>query len=146
MIVQNIYIEKYDWYIEVFYAVEGINIPSIMEALENIHCSDEDLNESFSLLSRSEHNVGLTYSNFAERSSVVVIGLTDSAAEFQDTFDHEKGHLVMHISLAEGIDPFGEEYQYLAGEIGKKMFNTAKLFMCDNCRAKLTEFIGEGYN
>lgn len=144
MIVQNLYIEKYDWYVEVFYAVEGINIPSIMRALENIHCSEEDLLESYSLLRRSEYNVGLTYSNFEERSSVVVIGLTDSAAEFQDTFDHEKGHLAMHIAMSEDIDPFGEEYQYLTGAIGKKMFKAAKLFMCDNCRTKLTEIIGEG--
>lgn len=144
MIVQNIYIEKYDWYVEVFYAVEGINVPSVMDSLENIHCSERDLSESYELLSRSKYNVGLTYSNFEERSSVVVIGLTNSAEEFQNTFDHEKGHLVMHISKAEHIDPFGEEYQYLAGSIGKKMFKIAKLFMCDNCKCKLTEFIEEG--
>lgn len=144
MIVQNIYIEKYDWYVEIFYAVKGINIPSVMESLKNIDCSDKDLSESYALFSKLDYNVGMTYSNFKERSSVVVIGVTSSAAEFQDTFDHEKGHLVMHISMAENIEPFGEEYQYLAGSIGKKMFKVAHLFMCDNCKHRLTEIIGEG--
>ena len=54
------------------------------------------------------------------------------------------GHLAMHIAMSEDIDPFGEEYQYLTGAIGKKMFKAAKLFMCDSCRTKLTEIIGEG--
>jgi hypothetical protein len=35
------------------------------------------------------------------------------------------------------IDIFGEEYQYLTGEIGQKMFKIARRFMCDHCRKDL---------
>lgn len=62
------------------------------------------------------------------------MGITDSSDEFQNTYDHEKGHLAMHICSALGIDPFSEEYQYLTGEIGKNMFKVAKKFLCDHCR------------
>lgn len=82
-------------------------------------------------------NSGLTYSNFKNRSSVIVIGLTSSAAQFQNTFDHEKGHLAMHICGFLNIDPFGEEFQYLVGEIGQNMFLVAKTFLCDRCRKQL---------
>ena len=69
-----------------------------------------------------------------DKSAIVVIGLTTSAEEFQNTFDHEKGHLAMHISSALKIKPYGEEYQYLTGEIGQSMFKIAKRFLCDDCR------------
>lgn len=75
--------------------------------------------------------------------SIVVIGLTTSAEEFQNTFDHEKGHLAMHISSALKIKPYGEEYQYLTGEIGQSMFKIAKRFLCDDCRQKLVIEIKE---
>lgn len=68
---------------------------------------------------------------------MIVIGLTSSTSEFQNTFDHEKGHLAMHICETDNIDPFSEEYQYLTGEIGQAMFRVAKNFLCVHCRVKL---------
>ena len=89
------------------------------------------------------YNTGFTYSNFYHKCSIVVIGLTSSAEQFQNTFDHEKGHLAMHIADALDIDILGEEFQYLTGEIGQKMFRKAKRFMCDQCRVKLHDEIEE---
>ena len=74
--------------------------------------------------------------SFAHRS-LIVIGPSSSAEEFLDTWDHEKGHLAMHISISENIGPFSEEYQYLTGEIGRQMFSVAKKFLCNECRKKL---------
>lgn len=91
----------------------------------------------------NKYIVGITYSNFKHKCSIVVIGLTTSAEEFQNTFDHEKGHLAMHISSALKIKPYGEEYQYLTGEIGQSMFKIAKRFLCDDCRQKLVIEIKE---
>lgn len=45
----------------------------------------------------------------------------------------EKGHLCRHISQAFGIDPYGEEAQYLSGYVGQKMFPVAKKFLCEHC-------------
>ena len=36
-----------------------------------------------------------------------------------------------------GIDPYGEEFQYMSGDIAKRMFPVAKRFMCDCCRKKM---------
>lgn len=54
-----------------------------------------------------------------------------------------EGHLAMHISSALKIKPYGEEYQYLTGEIGQSMFKIAKRFLCDDCRQKLVIEIKE---
>lgn len=46
-------------------------------------------------------------------------------------------------SSALKIKPYGEEYQYLTGEIGQSMFKIAKRFLCDDCRQKLVIEIKE---
>lgn len=67
----------------------------------------------------------------------MVISLTSTPEQFQNSWDHEKGHLCRHISQAFGIDPFGEEAQYLSGYVGQKMFPVAKKFLCEHCRNNL---------
>lgn len=139
MIIQNIYLEDWDWHVTVFYAVDTYYTDQILDELEYIGCSQNELARAEYALRNGYYNTGLTYTNTKNRYSVVVIGLTTNAEEFQNTFDHEKGHLAMHIGEYLKMDIFGEEFQYLTGEIGQKMFKIAKRFMCDHCRSKLIE-------
>lgn len=134
MIVQDIYLEKYDWSIRVYYAVNEYFISNILIDLLEMDCDEESFFKIKRLMESEANNIGFTYTNTEMRASLMLIGITDSSEEFQDTFDHEKGHLVMHISSALGIDPYSEDYQYLAGEVGKRMFKIAKKFLCDHCR------------
>lgn len=137
MITQNFYLKDWDWYVTVFYAVDTYYIDDILGALEEIGCSDSGIKKAEEVFTEKTYNTGLTYSNLDGRCSVIIIGLTSSASEFQNTFDHEKGHLAMHICEADNIDPFSEEYQYLTGEIGQAMFPIAKNFLCVHCRVRL---------
>jgi hypothetical protein len=134
MIVQDIYLEDYDWSIRVYYAVHEYFISNILIDLLDIDCDEESFFKIKGLMETGNDNIGFTYTNTEMRASLMLIGKTDSSDEFQDTFDHEKGHLVMHISSALGIDPYSEDYQYLAGEVGKRMFKVAKKFLCDHCK------------
>lgn len=134
MIVQDIYLYNYDWKVRVYYAVDDYYVEDIVNDLVKLQSSDKVISETRSFMYQKKYNIGFTYSNLDKRASLIIIGITDSAEEFQSTFDHEKGHLAMHISKELGINPFSEEFQYLTGEIGKAMFGYAKLFMCDHCR------------
>lgn len=134
MIVQDIYLEDYDWSIRVYYAVHEYFISNILIDLLDIDCDEESFFKIKELMETGKDNIGFTYTNTEMGASLMLIGKTDSSDEFQDTFDHEKGHLVMHISSALGIDPYSEDYQYLAGEVGKRMFKVAKKFLCDHCK------------
>ena len=136
MIVQNFYLEDWDWYVLVYYAVTTYYVDEILEVVKLINSSASELKKAEKVLKTGGYNVGLTYSSFEHRCSIVVIGLTTSADEFQNTFDHEKGHLAAHIKDACNLDAEGEEYQYLTGEVGQKMFKIAKRFLCDDCRSK----------
>lgn len=137
MIVQKIFLEDWDWEATIYYAVDAYYTDEIIDEMAYMGCNKMELMKAETLLKEGSYNVGLTYSNFDDRRSIVVIGLTSTPSEFQNTFDHEKGHLAMHIGKALNIDIFGEEFQYLTGEIGQKMFKIAKRFMCEHCRNDL---------
>lgn len=137
MIVQDFYIERYDWHVRVFYSVTTYWVWPIIKELRRIGCVGEKLETAYRNLSSGNLNTGLTYSNFERRETVMVIAKTSSPEQFQNSFDHEKGHLCRHISQTFGIDPYGEEEQYLQGYIGQKMFPVAKKFLCECCRGEL---------
>ena len=121
----------------VFYAVTTYWVWQIIKELRRIGCVGEKLEMAYRNLSSGNLNTGLTYSNFERRETVMVIAKTSSPEQFQNSFDHETGHLCRHISQTFGIDPYGEEEQYLQGYIGQKMFPVAKKFLCECCRGEL---------
>ena len=137
MIVQDFTLDKYGWYVRVYYSVKSYNLDMIEKDLMSLGCPEEELDDILEDMSRGKMNTGYIYSNIQQRKSIIIIGPTISAEEFQDTFDHEKGHLAMHICIAHDIDPFSEEFQYLNGSIGHAMFKVAKMFLCDHCRPKI---------
>lgn len=134
MIVQEFYLEEYDWSVHMFYVEERYCISDIIGELEGIGASDESLDEMLSLMERNEYNAGITYTNPSLQRSIVVIGPTTCAAEFMNTLDHEKCHLAMHITQTIDIEPFSEDCSSLIGCIGQKMFTVARRFLCDHCR------------
>lgn len=136
MEMQTLYLLDWDWLVHVYYEVEAEDAEEVLDDLRSIGCRGTYLARAVKKLRRCRPNEGLTYTSNDDRASVVFLTRTTSAAEFQDSFDHEKGHLAMHICLAEDINPFSEEYQYLTGEIGKQMFSFARKYMCDYCRKK----------
>ena len=137
MIVQDIYLEDYDWNVRVYYAVDEYFISNILIDLVELGCEEDVYFKIKSLMESGKNNIGFTYSNSNKKATLMLIGIADSADEFQSTFDHEKNHLAMHICNLYKIDLFSEEYQYLIGEIGKKLFKVAKKFLCDHCRQNM---------
>lgn len=134
MIIQDVYLKDYDWDVRVYYVINKEYIPDLLNDLIHLDCTDEAFFKVKNLVESGSLNIGFTYSNIDKKASLLLIGAADSADEFQDTFDHEKGHLAMHICSALHIEPFSEDYQYLTGEIGKQLFKEAKNFMCEHCR------------
>lgn len=137
MIVQEFYLRRVGWHVMVFYAVTCYYVAEIMSALRNAGCSGEVLSDAYRQLKTCDLDTGLTYTNTARRESVMVIARTTSAAEFNDSMQHEQRHLERHIDDYLGIDPNSEDAAYLAGDIARAMFPHAKHLMCDECRKKL---------
>ena len=134
MIRQEIYIPKYDWRVRIYYAVTTYWAGRILSDMERIGCRSVELAKAWRNLRSGDLNTGITYSNFRERETVMVISRTSSPEEFLNSWEHEKKHLARHIEQTYGIDPFGEEAAYLEGTIAQRMFPVARKFICEHCR------------
>lgn len=134
---QEFKLKDWNWKVRVFYVVDTIPIDFIIDELYGIGCTEDDIDSAVNVLNTGEDNRGITFSNDEDRESIIVIGETSCPAQFAHSYDHEKLHLAMHIARTDGIDPFSEELAYLAGDIGFKMFQVAKRFLCEHCREEM---------
>lgn len=136
MIRQTFYMDRYDWTVYAYYAVDDYYTDEIVELLYDVGCRGSDLVSAEKNLSSGNLDTGLTYSNFDTHETVMVIAMTSSALEFAKSWRHEMGHLGDHISQTYGFDPHGEEIQYIGDGIVGKMWKVAKKFLCESCRSK----------
>lgn len=93
-----------------------------------------DLQRAYSNLTSGRLDTGLTYSNRDTRETVMVFAKTSCAKEFQQSYKHETGHLQDHIAQTFGIDPHGEELQYIGDDIVEETWEIAGDLLCDRCR------------
>ena len=140
MVVQIVYLEGYDWLIKVFYEVTSDDADIILNELDDIDCPSEIYYNAADMLEVGDFDTGFTYTSSFYRTSFIIMMQSSCADEFQNTFDHEKGHAAHHIASELDLDKAGEEIQYLQGEIGKEMFKVAKRFMCDHCRVNIVNY------
>lgn len=140
MVVQIVYLEDYDWLIKVFYEVTSDDADIILNELDDIDCPADIYYNAADMLEVGDFDTGFTYTSSFYRTSFIIMMQSSCADEFQNTFDHEKGHAAHHIASELDLDKAGEEIQYLQGKIGKEMFKVAKRFMCDHCRVNIVNY------
>lgn len=133
MIVEDLYIDRYDWHLRVFYAVDCNDTRDVIDELKAIRCTRENLERAYRNLSSCRLNTGLTFSNKESRESVMIIGKWTSPAEFDNSFSHELRHFTDHVAKAFGMEIGGEEVAYLSGEIRRELFPVNKMFLCSCC-------------
>lgn len=133
-------IARYGWTVDVFLAVQPRHALTVEKALTDIGCDDGYLRQAKALLQAEELDRGLTYSNIAERRSVMVVGESSSASEFVNSLTHELHHLVAHICEGVGIDMASEEACYLAGAISALVYDAVPCLFCERCRDRRRQF------
>ena len=134
MRTQLIYLDKYDWLIKVFYLINNPDIDQILDELDAIDCEPDTFYRAAEMLESKKLNTGLTYTDYYQHVTIMVIGESTSANQFFNTFIHEIGHASEHIASFYKIESYSEELQYLTSEIAMEMFKNSKDLMCDDCR------------
>lgn len=132
MIQHEVYIPKYDWYVKMYYAVTCYHVDDIMRSLESIGCPEPFLRKAYDNMSSCKLDNGITYTNSRLRSSVVVIGMHSSPAQFLNSFMHELRHLTDHLMVSLNMEPGGEDIAYLTGDLAEELVNDVAMFIC-NC-------------
>ncbi len=136
MIRQRFRLPKYDWVVYAYYVVTKPHAEEILENLATIGCPNKDLRRAGRNLYSGKLDTGLTYSNKDTRETVMVFAKTSCAREFQQSYQHETGHLKDHITQAFGVSPHGEEIQYIGDEIVEATWDIAHELLCDCCRTQ----------
>lgn len=144
MIRCRLYVEQYGWTVWAYFAKSTYYADEIMENLVRIGVRGEDAYTAYENLRSGALDTGLTYSGYARRESVMVVGLTSSPAEFMDSFVHEMGHLTAQMAEALGLDHMGEEVRYLGGWMAKRMFGAYRPLLCAGFAMGTVESCGVG--
>ena len=119
MIVDSFYI--YNWKVTILYECSCEDINFIIETLKDINCPNKYIKEAFNNLKSCSLNVGLTYSNTKQKSSVIVINKTSSFAQLINTVSHEYYHLICHIQRTLKIYD-EEQLAYLNGDLNMRSY------------------------
>lgn len=115
MIRQDIYLEKYNWNVIVCHISSQEDVDEGIDLLASIDCKGNPLMEAYNHISEESPNKGLTYTNVAKKTSIVLIGKSTSEGEYINSLTHEIFHVVAHICEHLGIDMQGEEPCYIMG-------------------------------
>lgn len=134
MIRQKIYIDDYDILVYAYYATTQYYVDEILDRLYEAGCRMPIIGVAEDNLSNGYLNTGLTYYSPKNKTGVMVIAKTSSAAEFFNSLMHELSHLTAYIAKDEGLSFTGEDIAYLEGDIAKDIFPKVKHLLCDCCR------------
>lgn len=115
----------YNWNVTILYECSCDDIDFIIWTLKEINCPYKFIKEALNNLQSCDLNIGLTYSNIALKSSVIVINKTSSFSQLINTIAHEYFHLICHISKALEIDD-EETLAYLNGDLNMRSYNIVK--------------------
>lgn len=140
MIRQEFTIECVDWHVIVWYAVDCYNADEILDDLIRTGCKGQNLAEAKRNLWSCQYDNGITFTNDENRSSVIVIGLSESPAQYHNTITHERGHLTAHIAKILNLDPFGEKIRHVEGEIAQKMWRYEHVLICPRCMTRFKKY------
>lgn len=136
MIRRTIYLDKYDWLADIYFDYKCKYSDDLIDKLEDMGISEERLDIAYADLNSCKDNIGLTYSSFIEKKTIVIIGEATNAKEFMKTFTHEIGHLSTHICQYYYIDVYGEEIHYIDQDIIEETWDIIKEYLCDCCNTK----------
>src|SRR5574344_3088319 len=130
MIRQEFNIEPYHWHVVVYYAVDCYFTDLIVDELRRLHARTDFIEEAYDSMAECRLDTGFTYSDLIYNETLMVVNRTSSAAEFENSLNHERQHLLMHIAQKYNMDLFDEEVCYLAGNVSMLMHPVAKHLLC----------------
>ena len=111
-----------EWKVIVLYETTCDDIDFIIETLKDINCPNYYIDRALDNLEECKLDSGLTYSNIALKSSVIIINKTSSFSQLINTIAHEYFHLICHISDVLEIKD-EEKLANLNGNLNMRSYN-----------------------
>ena len=134
MLVRRISVRR--WEIIFYFSFDADDKGRILDALVWADAPDSILSKVSESISAGRLNEGFCYSNPRQRKTVLGIGQSSTGPEFLDTTIHEIVHITQDIAHTDGIDPWGEDFAYLAGGISHEISYVVCEMSCPHCRCE----------
>lgn len=132
MVQTGFYLGNRDWWVMASLGIDGTeDLREVYESLLSVGCPDYKAREVCMTL--SQPNKGYTLTDYNGKYSLMFVSRATDASQMYDSIDHEKKHIVEHVSNYYGVDPKSEEAAYLAGELGRLIFPAATYMICPKC-------------
>ena len=122
------------WRCFFFFAVDSYWIEEILLKMSELEAPPSILERARKKMREDKMDTGFTYSSYATKQSVVVIGKQSSGAEFLNSFCHELRHLTDDIASVLDYPMKGEKVAYLTGDIALEVADIVCMMCCDRCR------------
>jgi len=132
MVTTGFWLGDRDWWIMASLGVSDTeDLNEVYKALLSVGCQDYKAREVCMTL--SQPNRGYTLTDYEDKYSLMFVSRATSPEQMYDSIDHEKQHVIAHISKYYRVDPKSEEAAYLAGELGRLLFPAASYVVCPLC-------------
>lgn len=132
MIVREVDIRR--WNVVFHFSFDRSDMERLLGALVWADAPDSIIQKVSENIGAGRLNEGFCFSNPRQRKTVVGVGHTSSGPEFLDTTIHEIVHVAQDIAHSDGIEPWGEDFAYLAGDISRCVSDVVCEMSCPHCR------------
>ena len=132
MIERIVHIRR--WEILFLFCFDTNDLERVQSALIWADAPDSIIHHVSGNVSAGYLNEGFTYSNPALRRTVFAVGMASSGPQVLDSIVHEIIHIVQHIGIEDGMDPYGEEVAYLGGNISREISDIVCQISCPHCQ------------
>jgi len=125
-----------DWVIRFLFSFDKNDKGRVLESLFWADAPNSIVTQVMENIQAGRLNEGFCYSNPPLRRTVLGTGNASSGPEVLNTMVHEIVHICQHIAGEDGIDPYGEEFAYLAGDISREVSDIVCELSCPRCHKK----------
>lgn len=134
MISRKVHIRHWD--VLFLFSFDPNDMERIYDALIWADAPDSIISQVSENVYAGRLNEGFTFSEPSLRRTVFATGIAESGPEVLDSVVHEIIHICQHIAIEEGIDPLGEEFAYLGGDISREISDIVCELSCPHCNSR----------
>ena len=131
MIARKVHIRH--WTIQFLFSFDKHDMERILDALVWADAPESIIQEVSENVRAGRLNEGFTYSEPSLRRTVFASGETTTGPEMLNTIVHEIIHIVQHIAIEDGIDPYSEDFAYAGGDIASTVSDIVRVLSCPHC-------------
>lgn len=131
MITRLIQIRR--WQVLFLFSFDIDDMERIWDALLWADAPDSIFQQVSENVSAGNLDEGFTFSNPDLRRTVLGTGIASSGPEVLDSMVHEIIHICQHVALEDGMNPFGEPFAYLGGDISREISDIVCELSCPHC-------------